>query len=204
MQSKVYKDFEVFENGDIYLIDSGRKIFLKQYAVCEKRDYRQVTVSKNGKQRQYLVHRLVAEAFIPNPENKPQVNHIDGNPSNNNANNLEWVTQSENNKHSLENLKEKFDCIFCGEKTFSKRKICKECRQKLYDKGKREEAKKLKLEKFVENVCFYTLSQRQKELYGLYVKRMNQSDIARMYGVSRQAISQEFIKMKSQIKGENQ
>ena len=47
-----------------------------------------------------LVHRLVAEAFIPNPDNKKEVNHIDGNPLNNKADNLEWVSHNENMLHS--------------------------------------------------------------------------------------------------------
>lgn len=72
---------------------------LKQYT--RKYGYKTVDLNKPGEKRKLArVHRLVATAFLPNPDNKPQVNHIDYNPSNNIVTNLEWVTSLENNKHS--------------------------------------------------------------------------------------------------------
>ena len=58
--------------------------------------------NKNGIAKEYKIHRLVAFAFIPNPDNKPNINHIDGNPINNHVSNLEWCTQSENLYHAYE------------------------------------------------------------------------------------------------------
>ena len=56
---------------------------------------------KNGKSETKQVHRLVAQAFIPNPFNKPEVNHIDNDGTNNNYTNLEWVTKKENVAHQI-------------------------------------------------------------------------------------------------------
>lgn len=64
--------------------------------------YYMIQLSNNGVKKQYKIHRLVASAFIENHENKPEVNHIDGNPLNNMVYNLEWVTRSENVKHAYE------------------------------------------------------------------------------------------------------
>lgn len=61
-----------------------------------KTSYERVTLSKGGKTKRFSVHRLVAQAFIPNPENKPHINHIDCNGRHNWVDNLEWVTHSEN------------------------------------------------------------------------------------------------------------
>lgn len=66
-----------------------------------KKFYYSVVLYKDGKCDKLLIHRLVAKSFIPNPNNKPQVNHIDGNRLNNTVENLEWVTASENAKHSF-------------------------------------------------------------------------------------------------------
>ena len=63
--------------------------------------YQQLDIRVNGKRYREYVHRLVAQYFIPNPENKPEVNHIDGNKSNNRFDNLEWVTHKENCHHAF-------------------------------------------------------------------------------------------------------
>ena len=64
------------------------------------RGYKFVCFKEKGERKNLLVHRLVGVAFLSNPENKSEINHKDGNPSNNNVDNLEWVTPSENRKHA--------------------------------------------------------------------------------------------------------
>ena len=63
--------------------------------------YLRVRLYGKNECRRFSIHRLVAEAFIDNPENKPEVNHLDGNKTNNNVENLEWATSKENMRHSI-------------------------------------------------------------------------------------------------------
>lgn len=88
----IYNNYVVFKTGDVFNLH-GVKIIGK----IDKCGYHEVII--NGKQ--YRVHRLVSEAFIPNPNNLPCVNHKDGNKQNNSVDNLEWVTYSENTIHSF-------------------------------------------------------------------------------------------------------
>ena len=94
--------YEVSNTGKVRCLNYKQTGKTKELTASEKvGGYLQLRVKKNGNLKTVVVHRLVADAFIPNPDGKPEVNHIDGDKKNNNADNLEWVTRSENIKHAV-------------------------------------------------------------------------------------------------------
>lgn len=102
---EIWKDIGGYEN-EYQISNYGRVKSLKRNGLImspilgRTQDYYSIGLSKDGIKKQYSIDRLVAIAFIPNPDNLPEVNHIDENTKNNKATNLEWVTHSQNIKHS--------------------------------------------------------------------------------------------------------
>jgi hypothetical protein len=94
---KGFKGYQVCKSGKIRSASRGES----SGWVNDKYGHKKVRLSKgDGTYKDMYLHRLVAQAFIPNPQNKPDVNHIDNNPLNNDVNNLEWVTHKENMQHA--------------------------------------------------------------------------------------------------------
>ena len=95
---KGYVDYQISTKGRVNSMKHFNCKILKQSK--NKGGYYHVNLYENKIKKNIDIHRLVAQAFIPNPDNKPCVNHIDGNKQNNHIDNLEWVTCLENHKHA--------------------------------------------------------------------------------------------------------
>lgn len=100
-----FKDYSVTKNGQIFSHKTNK--FKKPFT--DKAGYVRIQLYQNNKKKNYYLHRLIANTYLPNYDSNLQVNHKDGNKSNNNITNLEWVTPKENIKHSLNNkLRKKY------------------------------------------------------------------------------------------------
>jgi hypothetical protein len=91
--------YKVSNYGNVYSFKSNKNLSHSYNTY----GYAHVGLVKNGKHKVVMVHRLLAIAFIPNPNNLPVINHKDGNKLNNSIDNLEWCTRAYNNRHAREN-----------------------------------------------------------------------------------------------------
>lgn len=157
--------------------------------------YIRVNLFSNGKKKRYFIHRLVAETFIPNPENKPQVNHKDGNKQNNELSNLEWVTCSENGLHYYHvilGLPVKEKVYKAGSFSIKAKKIKRtssnKYRKKVYPdyngKGKQPEEIHIKAWETRHKV----LSERNKIILDLLEKGKTKREVAKIFNLSLRQI----------------
>ncbi|MFZ3132717.1 MAG: HTH domain-containing protein [Desulfosporosinus sp.] len=190
--------FEVTDVGDVYKIKNGVKTTATiSIHVIHGRKYGQFAYYENGKQRHIYVHKAIAEAFIPNPNNYPMVRFDDGDSLNVNADNLKWCTPRQRvaidrdagRLHSLN--KDGKECLFCGEKTCSKSSICTNCRER----NERANSQKLKranklngIGNMLKGVNKDLLTPRQLEVVEKRLTGLTYQQIADETGVSRQSI----------------
>lgn len=113
MENEIWKDIEGYEGiyqvSNLGRVKSLPKLYKRKFkSYYTKEKILKNSLGKNGyyrvnlSQKIFYIHRLVAEAFIPNSDEKKTVNHIDGVKTNNNISNLEWATYAENNKHAYD------------------------------------------------------------------------------------------------------
>lgn len=96
-----FENYEIFNNGMVW--SRLKNKFLSPWK--DKKGYRIITLHNSSGSKNFRLHRLVAFYFVPNPENKPDVNHKDENKDNNCFDNLEWVTKDENNKYGTRSMR---------------------------------------------------------------------------------------------------
>lgn len=121
--NEIWRDVVGFE--DFYEVSNLGNVRRKKSKRLREINYAQIyptiTLSINGLHKTYRLHRIVAKAFLPKIEGKEHVNHKNGNKRDNRADNLEWVTQAENNLHSYRELKRK--SVFEGKTPFNKKVV---------------------------------------------------------------------------------
>lgn len=196
MQSKIMLDgkLEVFPDGTIYKIKDGKREEAKVFSTSRRGNYRCISIWVNGKQKAYYVHRLVAEAFIPNPYNKKRVNHIDGDPTNNKVDNLRWFTPSESTMNAyrtgLINPAEwTVPCKVCGEPTLAKDEICSLCKKNLRHDAK-EDSRRAQIRDLLGNVDLNLLTELERKAVLLRLEYLTYQEIATIMGCTKQCVEQ--------------
>ncbi len=189
-------DFEITDCGDVYKITNGMREEANITMAGRGQIYKMLSYKQDGKWKNEFVHRLVAKAFVPNPNQYNVVHHKDGNPTNNHYENLEWCTQKENMAYAYEAgaYAHLFtECVICGSATMAKDSICPSCRAKQKADYKRMQArdeKAVAVKSALDKIDMSALSPRDERVITLYAEGLTFSEIGREFGLTRERIRQ--------------
>ena len=205
-----YKDYnlEVNEKGEIRNAKTKKERVLVELKGRKENWYKIITVKANNKQKTLYVHRIVAETFIPNPNNYPCVNHIDNNKQNNAVENLEWFSFKENTNSASykQNAFKKYVCSCCGKEVFDlgrNNTVCSSCKEKQKQKEISKQAKDKKIQerkalikKALENNFSYYYYYSHKKVFDKWQKGLSARQIAKKENCTHQNISMLIKRLK--------
>lgn len=189
--------FKVADDGRIYRRKNCGYVLAPQTKASKNNRYLVVTAMICGKQKGFYVHRLVAEAYIPNPQNKPTINHLDNNGFNNHVSNLAWATYKENTDHAVENGLNRsiatrgVPCICCGEPTLVKDGVCTACKveSKIIEKRATVIERKAQIVEVILNeVDIDEISERNLDFLRLFSRGATLQEIGDKYGITREGV----------------
>lgn len=194
---------KIIRNGKLLIVEDQTvyrikgKLLYKCAVNGTSRGYRYDSVSyqEDGKQKHVTVHRLMAEAFIPNPENKPQVNHIDGDPGNNAIENLEWVTAKENVRHAYDTglirtlANTPYRCIKCESAVMNEDTLCGDCKSDMHSLKNRLKAKQKQRDQY-RGIEVSKLRPRYRKIIRSRFRGDTLEEIGNRFGVTREYIRQ--------------
>lgn len=201
---KIIKDgyLQIFENGRVFFINKrGEKVEARH---IKNNGYLSIAVLIGDTQKVFYVHRLLAEAFVPNPEKKDKVVLLDNNRENISLDNIAWMTHGELIKY---NYKKKINdpykrkitvkCKKCGRKTNAKSGYCRSC-----EKKRRQEQKRKKRKDSVKHLVNHieTLTARQQVIVLLRYEGYSVNEIAEKVGVTTQAIQKTLKRAENRVK----
>lgn len=186
--------FEVTDTGEVYRIKDGVKSPAALRGACKNKKYLVTSYCENGKQKQVYVHRLVAEAFVPNPHNYPQVNHKNGDSRDNRAVNLEWCTPSQTARRAYSEalsipMASADPCKVCGAPTRAKDGICPACKPRVKSAAHQFD-KTADLHDTLSELDMSLLSDAEVKYVNQRMEGHALQEIADTYGVSKQCVHQ--------------
>ena len=191
----------IHDDGRVYVVDSTRRFVEANLSTVRprNRDYLLSYYYEDGVQHHFYPAREIAKAFVPNPENHPFVENIDGNIYNIHVDNLRWISNEDRMVKVWETRKNNsVVCEACGHEYHKNMEYCPECRKEELRKETIRKRKQAKLDKIAERYKYVNRDELSNEYLNILERRLageTYAEIGDVYGVSRQAIEQKLRRM---------